>query len=104
MLQQHLRQLTLTPRGEGFTDITAALDQEIAASGLDTGIAVIACLHTSCSLTVNENADPRVLVDLAAFLRALVPVMYYQKPVPCAEPPFALMPFGYRWPSPGCTE
>jgi secondary thiamine-phosphate synthase enzyme len=31
------------------------------------------CLHTSCSLTVNENADPRVLVDLAAYLRALVP-------------------------------
>jgi secondary thiamine-phosphate synthase enzyme len=73
MLQQHLRQLTLRSGGEGFTDITAALNREIAASGLNTGLAVIACLHTSCSLTVNENADPRVLVDLAAFLRALVP-------------------------------
>jgi secondary thiamine-phosphate synthase enzyme len=73
MLQQHLRQLTLSSGGEGFTDITTALNREIAASGLDTGIAVIACLHTSCSLTVNENADPRVLVDLAAYLRALVP-------------------------------
>ena len=73
MLQQHLRQLTLSSGGEGFTNITTALNREIAASGLDTGIAVIACLHTSCSLTVNENADPRVLVDLAAFLRALVP-------------------------------
>jgi secondary thiamine-phosphate synthase enzyme len=73
MLQQHLRQLTLRSGGEGFTDITAALNREIAASGLNTGLAVIACLHTSCSLTVNENADPRVLEDLAAFLRALVP-------------------------------
>jgi secondary thiamine-phosphate synthase enzyme len=73
MLQQHLRQLTLSSSGEGFTDITTALNREIAASGLDTGLAVISCLHTSCSLTVNENADPRVLADLAAFLRALVP-------------------------------
>ena len=73
MLQQHLRQLTLSSGGEGFTDITTALNREIAASGLHTGIAVITCLHTSCSLTVNENADPRVLEDLAAFLRALVP-------------------------------
>lgn len=30
-------------------------------------------LHTSCSLTINENADPRMLEDLAAYLRALVP-------------------------------
>lgn len=73
MLQQHLRQLNVSGGGEGFTDITAALNRQIAASGLDTGLAVITCLHTSCSLTVNENADPRVLVDLAAFLRALVP-------------------------------
>jgi secondary thiamine-phosphate synthase enzyme len=73
MLRQSLHQLSLTTSGEGFTDITSALNSEIASSGLQTGIAVIACLHTSCSLTINENADPRVLVDLAAYLRALVP-------------------------------
>jgi secondary thiamine-phosphate synthase enzyme len=73
MLRQDLRQLEVSTSGEGFTDLTAALNREISASSLDTGIAVIACLHTSCSLTVNENADPRVLADLAAFLRALVP-------------------------------
>ena len=73
MLQQSLHQLSLTTSGDGFTDITAALNREIAASGLSTGIAVVACLHTSCSLTINENADPRVLADLSAFLRALVP-------------------------------
>jgi len=72
-LQQSLRLLQLDTRGEGFTDITAALNAEISASGLDSGIAVISCLHTSASLTVNENADPRVLADLTAYLRALVP-------------------------------
>lgn len=73
MLHQHLQMLSLATRGEGFTNITAALDAEIAASGLQQGLATLVCLHTSCSLTVNENADPRVLQDLAAYLRALVP-------------------------------
>ncbi len=73
MLRQDLRRLSLNTRGEGFTDITAALNAEIRSSGLDTGIAVISCLHSSASLTVNENADPRVLADLTAYLRALVP-------------------------------
>jgi len=68
MLRQSLHQLSLHTRGEGFTDISAALDREIGASGLATGLANLACMHTSCSLTINENADPRVLVDLAAYL------------------------------------
>lgn len=73
MLQQLLRHLEVNTSGEGFTDLTAALNREIGTSGLATGQALISCLHTSCSLTINENADPRVLQDLTAFLRALVP-------------------------------
>ncbi|MFN7678037.1 MAG: YjbQ family protein, partial [Cyanobacteriota bacterium] len=63
----------MTTRGEGFTALTDPLNQEIGASGLDTGLALLSSLHTSCSLTINENADPRVLEDLTAYLRALVP-------------------------------
>lgn len=73
MVRQHLSRLQLTTSGEGFTDLTAALDREIAASGMGRGLATLSCLHTSCSLIVNENADPRVLQDLAAYLQALVP-------------------------------
>jgi secondary thiamine-phosphate synthase enzyme len=73
MLRQSLHQLSLHTCGEGFTDITTFLDREIGASGLATGLANLACMHTSCSLTINENADPRVLVDLAVYLQALVP-------------------------------
>lgn len=72
MLRQHLSHLVIGTSGEGFTDLTAALDREIAASGLHQGIATLCSQHTSCSLTINENADPRVLEDLAAHLRALV--------------------------------
>ena len=73
MLQQVLRHLEVSTRGEGFTNITAALNGEIATSGLSTGLATFHVQHTSCSLTINENADPRVLLDLAAYLQALVP-------------------------------
>ena len=73
MLRQDLRRLTVATRGEGFTDLTAALNREIAASGLQRGVMQLVALHTSCSLTINENADPRVLADLTTYLRALVP-------------------------------
>ena len=37
------------------------------------GILTLSCQHTSCSLTINENADPDVLKDLSNFMKALVP-------------------------------
>jgi secondary thiamine-phosphate synthase enzyme len=73
-MRQNLKLLQLQTRGEGFTDISTALNTETSASGQNTGIAVISCLHSSASLTVNQNADRRVLADLTAYLRALVPV------------------------------
>ena len=73
MLRQSLHQLSLHTRGEGFTDISAALDREIGTSGLATGLANLACLHTSCSLTINENADPDVPADLERALNATAP-------------------------------
>ena len=73
MLRQHLQLLEIQTSGEGFTDLTAVINGHIGASGLCAGVATLVCLHTSASLTVNENADPRVLSDLAAYLQALVP-------------------------------
>ncbi len=73
MLRQTLRTVEVATDGEGFTDITGLLAKEVERSGLRQGVLHLSVLHTSCSVTVNENADPRVLQDLAAFLRALVP-------------------------------
>ena len=73
MLRQDLRRLAVTTDGEGFTNLTALLQAELRASGLQRGLLQLVVLHTSCSLIVNENADPRVLQDLTAYLRALVP-------------------------------
>jgi secondary thiamine-phosphate synthase enzyme len=73
VLRQHLQTLSLTSSGEGFTDITAALNSWIATTGINLGVLHLTCLHTSASLTINENADPRVLKDLAAWMDAVVP-------------------------------
>ena len=72
-MRQTLCELAFQTPGEGFLDVTEAIHAEVASSGMDTGLCTVMATHTSCSLTVNENADPRVLVDLAAYLRALVP-------------------------------
>jgi secondary thiamine-phosphate synthase enzyme len=72
-MKQSLCELSFQTAGEGFTDITAAINAEIAKSGMRTGLASFHVKHTSCSLIVNENADPRVLHDLTTYLRALVP-------------------------------
>ena len=73
MLHQFNQQLTIATDGPGFTRLGASINRVIAASGLQQGLCVVLALHTSCSLTINENADPRVLADLEAYLGDLVP-------------------------------
>ena len=70
---QALQQLEVATQGQGFTRLNHQLNQWIASTGIDLGVLHLSCLHTSASLTINENADPRVLDDLAAWMEALVP-------------------------------
>ena len=58
---------------EEMIDITATVQREVAASGSRDGICVLFTQHTTCGLTVNENADPDVQSDMLGFLRKLVP-------------------------------
>jgi secondary thiamine-phosphate synthase enzyme len=45
----------------------------VGGSGLTTGLLTLFCRHTSCSLLIQENADPDVRHDLETFFRQLVP-------------------------------
>jgi secondary thiamine-phosphate synthase enzyme len=72
-MQQVLEQLAFETHGQGFTRLDPQLNQWLTTTGIDTGVLHLTCLHTSCSLTINENADPRVLEDLAAWMEAVVP-------------------------------
>jgi thiamine phosphate synthase YjbQ (UPF0047 family) len=58
MLNQTLRRVEVTSAAEGFTDLTAGLNREIAASGMDLGVATLVCQHTSCSLLVRFRISP----------------------------------------------
>jgi secondary thiamine-phosphate synthase enzyme len=72
-MQQHLHQIEVATNGPGFTPLNGELNCWIRSTGMQRGVLHLSCLHTSCSLTINENADPRVLTDLQAWMDAVVP-------------------------------
>lgn len=59
--------------GRGTRNITDAVAEAVAASGIRTGIAHVFVQHTSCSLTITENADPDVRRDLDTVFARLAP-------------------------------
>lgn len=69
----HTDEITVDTPGRGTTDVTAALDGVVRASGIREGLAQVFLRHTSASLVISENADPDVRRDLEAFLARLVP-------------------------------
>jgi secondary thiamine-phosphate synthase enzyme len=56
-----------------WIDITAQIDAQLARAGIKTGICLIASLHTTSGITLNENADPAVGRDLFWKLAELIP-------------------------------
>lgn len=64
-------QTTLTfdsPR-RGTFNITDAIDQAVAESGVTTGLCHLFIQHTSASLIITENADPSVRRDIEYWMR-----------------------------------
>ena len=72
-MKQFQRTIEVPTRGRGLVDITSAVADVVKQSTLETGLAVVFCAHTSCSLLIQENADPAVQRDLLAFLERLAP-------------------------------
>ena len=44
--------------------ITSYIEKDILESGIENGIVVVYCPHTTAGITINENADPDVVHDL----------------------------------------
>ena len=65
--------LTLSTRGPGLYEFTDAVRAFVTATAVDEGLLTVFVRHTSCSLLVQENADPDVRRDLDTFFRRLVP-------------------------------
>ena len=64
---------TLKTGPEGFYDLTSAVRDAVRASGLESGLCVVFCPHTTAGLTINENADPNVVRDLLLGLEKAFP-------------------------------
>ena len=69
----HQEILHVDTRGRGTRDITREVERVVAASGIACGLAQVFVQHTSCSLTITENADPDVRRDLETVLARLAP-------------------------------
>ena len=78
-MEQIFSTIKISSKGEGFIDITNKLNQFIKDNNFSSGMLILSSLHTSCSLTINENADPNVLLDLQNYIKAIVPNNSYQE-------------------------
>jgi secondary thiamine-phosphate synthase enzyme len=72
-MRQEQQSIEVATRSEGLYEITEALAAFVRETGISTGLVTAFCPHTSCSLVLNENADPDVRADLLGFFRRVAP-------------------------------
>ena len=73
-MKQIFHEIVLNTKGSGLYDFTKQTKTFVNKNKLLNGILNINILHTSASLTIQENADPDVLHDLNNFFKKLVPM------------------------------
>ena len=68
------KEITLSARHRGFHIVTSEIvDQVAEIRSFRVGLAHLFILHTSASLTLNENADPDVRTDFESYFSRAVP-------------------------------
>lgn len=83
-------QFTVQTTGPGLYEITGTIVDWVKNSGRTQGLLTLFVCHTSCSLLIQENADPEVQTDLLAFFERLVP--------PGSDPAMAYLRHTYEGP------
>ena len=76
-MEQIFSTIQVKSSGQGLQDITFLITNFIKENKIKTGLIVLNIMHTSCSLIVNENADPNVLKDLEKYINSIVPFNKY---------------------------
>ena len=64
---------------EEMIDVTREVSEKLAGIDQRDGVCFLFTQHTTCGLTINENADPDVKSDMLGFLK---------RPIPQYEPNF----------------
>ena len=67
-------ELTVKTKGQGLYNFTKKTTDWLSNQKINNGILNLNILHTSASLTIQENADPDVLYDIKNFFDKLVPM------------------------------
>ena len=78
------RELVVSSKKRGFTLITDEVLRQIPEiSHYKVGFLHLFLKHTSCSLTINENSDPDVMMDMEDYFNRYVPedASYYRHKV-----------------------
>ena len=70
---------------EEMIDVTREVERKLPDKG--EGICVVFVQHTTCGMTVNENADPDVQTDMLGFLRRLIPQFPTKENHPAVKSP-----------------
>ena len=73
MLESFQESITIETRQQGLVDITSRISPIVSQSGLSQGVCTVFVQHTSCSLVIQENADPTARADLENWLARLAP-------------------------------
>ncbi|SLN30798.1 hypothetical protein PSA7680_01478 [Pseudoruegeria aquimaris] len=84
------RGFELRTSGAGLYEFTDDVRHFVSEAGCDAGLLTLFARHTSCSLLIQENADPEVQGDLQAFFHRLVP--------PTSDPSMAYLRHTYEGP------
>jgi secondary thiamine-phosphate synthase enzyme len=71
-VKQATRHINVATRGKGLYNCTAQIAAWLRTQDITTGLLTVFIQHTSASLTIQENADPDVVLDLNEFFERLV--------------------------------
>jgi len=56
-----------------FQDITSQVQEAISVSGVTNGVCYVFVPHTTAGITINEHADPSVVMDISEQLNLMIP-------------------------------
>ncbi len=65
--------LTVNTHGKGLYPFTSEVAGWLRGTAAKNGVLIVFVQHTSCSLVIQENADPDVTLDMRDFFERLVP-------------------------------
>jgi len=67
------KKIIISTNGQGLYEFTSEAKGFVNQAGVTEGLLTVFVRHTSCSLLIQENADPDVRRDLTEFFSRLVP-------------------------------